>query len=438
MKRLSVVVLLLLWAAFASRPGAALAQTITPPSPTAAATAAPTGQVTGKIIDQNSGAPVTASQEVMLHIWDDQNNDINMLHAQSSADGTFSFSGVDFQPKHVYGAMAVFDGVTYISPVVPPKEGSDQLVLDVPVYETTPDVSAVQIKQMHVLFDFAPDGLQTTEIFALSNTGIRTVKDAVKLDDGKTATMRYPLPKDADYIFFQPDTADRFVKFTGGFADTSPLLPGGEGDRFAVQYMVPYTGEGSFEYTAPASIQAMNFLLPQNSGVQLKGDGLTGPEPVTLEAGKSYEVYSLTELRAGQTVRVSLTGKPSMADSQSAAATTTNPTLPIALGGGLLGLAMVGAGFWWWRNPSGGAKDDVDGTAAHAAEDVEVIDASAGEDTLDALIARIAQLDHKHEQGDIENEPYRQERARLRDEAKRMLDHQQPDQSVPRPHDGHA
>ena len=402
----------LLLAVLGLRPMPVSAQTVTPPAPAAEATALPTGTVSGKIINENKGSAVSESQEVMLHIWDEQNNDINMLHVKSGTDGSFAFSGVDLEPQYVYGTMAVFDGVTYVSQIVPPKDGSDDLQLDVPVYETTRDASAIQVDQMHVLFEFEPDGLQTTEIYAVSNTGIRTVKDAVKLDDGKTATMRYPLPKAADYIFFQPDTQDRFVKFAGGFADSSPLMPGGQGDRFAVQYMVPYPGNGSFDYTAPVNIKALNFLLPEDSGVTLKGDGLAGPQPVTLEAGKSYEVYALSDVRAGQALQVTLSGKPAQANST---ATTRNLSLPLGLGGGMLGLAMIGAAFWWWRKPKAETDDEEAGPGT-----------APGDTTLDDLVARIAELDRAHELGKLEEEEYRRDRSRLRDHAKELLDDDPP------------
>ncbi len=349
------------------------------------------------------------SQEVILHIWDQQNNEINMLHAQSAADGSFLFTGVDLEPQYLYGTMAVFDGVTYLSQVLPPTNGSEELLLDVPVYETSQQASDVQIDQMHVLFELAPDGLQTTEIFAISNTGISTVKDAVKLDDGKTATMRYPLPKDADYIFFQPDTQDRFVKFPGGFADTSPLLPGGQGDRFAVQYMIPYSGSRSFDYTAPIAIKALNFLLRENSGVRLNGEGLAGPQPGTLDAGKSYEVYSLSDVQAGQTFHVTITGQPATGNK----AAGRDLRLPIALGGGLLGLAMIGAAIRWWKRLERGGDDG------------EVVPGTdPGDATLEELIARIAQLDEAHERGELKEEEYQQERTRLRSEAKKVLQSQ--------------
>jgi len=423
MRRLPALLFAALAVVLIPRPLPVRAQTITPPAPTAEASVG-TGEVSGKIVDQNLGAPVTGVQEVMLHIWDANNTDINMLHASSAADGSFLFTGVDMQAQYVYGVMAIFDGVTYLSQVIPPNDGSNELQLDLPVYETTQDLSTVQVDQMHVLFNFAPDGLELTEIYAVSNSGQRTVKDATKLDDGKTATLRYPLQADADYIFFQPDESDRFVKFAGGFGDTAALLPDEQGSRFAVQYMVPYAGQREYDYTAPVNIKAMNFLLPQNSGVQLKGEGLTGPEPVNSEAGKSYELYSVAGLAVGQTIHVSISGKPAVGG---APATARSINLPVALGGGMLGFAMIGAAIWFWLKPHDMAKDEAD-----------VAEPGAREDVLDDVIDRIAQLDYAHEQGQVPDDEYQRERTRLWDEAKSMLDRPQPDGSAPGRQDEHA
>src|SRR5574337_368655 len=133
-----------------SAPVRVLAQTATPP---------PDGEVSGKIINQNQGTVVAESLEVMLHVWDHNYADINMLHAQSTPDGTFRFAGVALQPQYLYAVMATFDDVTYQSKALSPTGGSNQLQLDVPVYETTTDASSIQIEQLHVLFNFAQDGL---------------------------------------------------------------------------------------------------------------------------------------------------------------------------------------------------------------------------------------------------------------------------------------
>ncbi|MEW5939316.1 MAG: hypothetical protein AB1750_06630, partial [Chloroflexota bacterium] len=274
MRRLFLPIAAFLLAAWTfGGPLRASAQTVTPP---------PGGKVSGRIVNQNQGTVVSESLEVMLHIWDKDFVDINMLHGQSAPDGTYVFTEVELQPQYLYGVMAIFEGVSYLSQILPPGDGSGSLELEVQVYETTKDTSTIQIDQLHVLFDFAEDGLETTEIYALSNSGERTVKDALSLDDGTQATSLYPLPADADYIFFQPEEEGRFIKFPGGYADTSPLLPGTQSGQHAVNYLVPYSQERTYRYVSPFNIKAMNFLLPQNAGVSLRGEGLAGPQLATL------------------------------------------------------------------------------------------------------------------------------------------------------------
>ena len=397
MKKVSISLIAALLFMWMAGPAKVFAQTATPP---------PNGEVSGKIIDQNQEKVVRQSLDIMLHIWDQNDAAINMLHAQSATDGTYRFESVDLQPQYLYAVMATFDDVTYQSQALSPTNGSNQLNLDVPVYETTKDASAVQIGQMHVLFNFAEDGLETTEIYILSNTGQRTVKDAITLEDGKLATLSYPLPTNADYIFFQPDDQqDRFIKFAGGFADTSPLFPGEQADQYAVQYMVPLKQGQTYSYTAPLDIKAMNFLLPQDAGVTLKGDGLAGPEPLTPDNGKTYAVYSYRDVHSGQTVSVTFSGKPTLsANNQS-----NNLNLPIAVGGGLLGVVMIGAALWWWRRP-----DDY--------EEEEEVEEDQSESAFDELITQIAQLDEAHARGELDEEQYQQKRTRLRDDAKSMLE----------------
>jgi hypothetical protein len=393
---LFLFVLFIIWSA---SPSDANAQAQNPP--------AATGDVTGKIVNQNTGSIVLQSLEVMLHIWDEKYVELNMLHGQSQTDGAFQFTEVDLKPGQLYGVMAIFDDVIYVSDTVPAANGSNHLELTVPVYETTTDLAAVKIDQMHVLWNFASDGLETTEVYILSNTGERTVKDAVTLEDGQLATLRFPLPADADFIFFQPDTQDRFIKLPGGFADTSPLMLGQGSGQISVKYLTPFQENHIYTYTATVDILAINFLLPENTGVTLHGDGLSAPQLTNLNNDRAYLVYSFTNISAGQTVQVTFSGTPNLEVKNS----TGNTAAPLALGGLLLGLAMVAAGFWWWRRPEVEGDPDEESSAG----------VSTSERTLDEVITEIARLDEAFEQGSLAEEEYHQERFLLRQKAKSIL-----------------
>ena len=394
MKRIHVLLLVMVLLSAASTQ-AVHAQADTPPTP-----AGPLGEIRGTVINRNSGNAMTESLEVMLHILDLNYADQGMAHGQSQSDGTFVFADVPFDASLQFAVMATFDGVTYYSDVIPADMQSLKLDVDVPVYETTRDLSNVQVDQMHVLFDVSPDGLETKELYILSNLGDRTVKDVYDLGNDQFAALQFPLPKDADYIFFQPDDKDRFVKQTGGFADTYPMLPGAQSAQLMVSYLIPYSGEKTYTYTAPVNIVRMNLLLPADANISLTGHGISEPETTTLKDNKTYLVYTYSDLQAGQTLTATLKG--AAATPVTSQSKTSNL---LAAGAAFFGLGMLGAGIWWWRRPE---------------EDDEVQDTSSDEATFDELIGEIALLDETYQERGMTIEEYQTERQELMQKAKRL------------------
>ena len=165
-----------------------------------------------------------------------------------------------------------------------------------------------------------------------------------------------------------------------------------------VQYLVPFSSGRTYTNTVPIDAQAINFLLPADSGVTLEGQGLSGPQPYTLENGSSYQFYSHGSLGAGETIKVLFKGRPKIASSK----TANNPTLPLALGGVILGLTMVGVGFWWWRKP----EERILMENETASPDIEY-------STFDDIITQIVRLDEANEQGMIEPEEHKRQRQKL-------------------------
>ena len=396
MKRvfLPLLMLIFVFSAYAARP--VLAQDNNPP-------AGPVGEVRGTVINRNNGKVVTESLEVMLHILDQDFVDKGMEHGQSQPDGTFVFANIPFDENTQFAVMAIYDEVTYFSDTIPADMKSMQVSIDMPVYETTTDLSAVQIDQMHVLFEFSADGLETKELYIISNTGERTVKDVYELEEGKSATLQLPLPDDADYIFFKPDDQDRFVELKGAFADTYPILPGDQPVQIMTSYLVPYSGERIYTYTAPVNTARINFLLPEQADISLEGSGLTGPESMALQDGNSYQVYSYSDLKAGDTLSVTLAGKTPVSQDNS----STNNL--IAIGAAFLGFSVIGVGIWWWRRPEESQLEE------------DQSDAQSEEPALETLIAEIARLDEAHEQNTLDVEEYQRQRQELMKRAKQLL-----------------
>jgi hypothetical protein len=396
MRKVLFPVLILLFALSSLVTQPAQAQAETPP-------AGPLGAVRGTVINRNTGQLVKESLEVMLHILDQNLVDKGMEHGQSQSDGTFVFPDIPFDENTHFAVMATYEGVTYFSETTSADLTTLEVSIEMPVYETTKDLAAVQIDQMHVLLEPSPDGLETKELYIISNTGDRTVKDTFDLGKGKFAAIELPLPEDADYIFFKPDDQERFVKLDGAFADTYPILPGNQPSQIMTSYLIPYSGKRQYTFTAPVNTAKINFLLPDQAGISLKGTGLAGPESTTLQDGASYQVYSYSDLKAGQTLSITLNG--GAATSGGAA---DNPNNLIAGLAAFLGFGVIGFGLWRWR------------TSEYSRVDDEV-NTETGQQTLDELVAEIARLDETYEQQGLNGEEYQSQRKALMQKAKELL-----------------
>lgn len=377
------------------------AQTEMPP---AAPEAAWTGEVTGTIVNRSPGAELPDKVDVMLHAWDQKQGEKFMLHGEITPAGEFRFEEVSFEPGLIYAVMADYEDAMYYSEPYQVQEGEESFALEVPIYESTDDLSQVKVDQMHVLFYFAQGGLAVSEVYVLSNSGDHTVKEAVELEDGTKATVKLPLPETAADLNFEGDPGGRFIQFAGGFADTAPLVPGHANNRIMLTYVLPYDDKLLYTYTAPLEINNVSYLYAEGAGIALAGEGLTPAGSWPMGNGADFGVLSHPALKTGETVQVEISGKPpATATSAPGMGSVEEPVsktskIGIGIGGLVLGLALIGVGIWWWRKPQ---DDDV--------EDIEVGEESEFEDAL----KEIALLDQAFERGEIPEEGYFDRRARL-------------------------
>lgn len=389
--------------------------------PTPSATALPTGVATGKITNQTNPDVPVGELEVMLHILDQDQNQLGMLHGQSATDGSFTIKDVPMTAGIGYAAAVVFDETTYYSPIAWAENGSTTTVLNVPVYETTPDLTDVRIEQMHVLFDFAQDGIEVKELFALSNLGIRTVRGGQKIPENNQvkASVLFPLPENADFISFEPQDNTRFIKFAGGFGDLAPIQPGEMVNMLVTSYLIPYGNPRTFTYQTSLPVKRVNFLLPHTSGITLKADGLGTAEKVEGQNGSLYDLYLIENLPAGTEMVINLEGDVNLTTEDSvipAEATATNNRLPLTVGLAVLGVALAGGGVFWWVR-----SNKRTGETEEQEVEVCVLPLDSTEPRLDELLEEINQLDEQYESGKIDEGKYQSLRADLTSKAKAIL-----------------
>lgn len=370
-------------------------------------------KATGVIVNQSPGSAVPESVEIMLHIWDQNFMSKGMIHGQSLQDGSFEIDEVPLEPGSIYAVMAVYEGATYISDQILLESADTPLDFEVPIYESTSDNSGVFAEQAHVLFSFDQGGLHVWEVYILTNPGEYTLKDAVSLEDGQTATFRFSLPNDAANLSFETNDEGRFLTFPGGYADTAPLTPGKASNQILVSYVLPYEDRQTYTFNAPFKVNGVRFLVVDDPGIALEGENLAADGSQTMQDGTKFLVFSRDEVPANESVDVVISGKPENPGSQPQnAGTSTTPTkqssnLEIGIGALALGLALVGAGIWWWRKPEKEPDDDAD----YVLEDPE----------FKILVQEIVELDDRYHKGEIGAKKYKHLRQALVTRGKNLL-----------------
>jgi hypothetical protein len=308
--------------------------------------------VSGIVVNLTTGDPAPEGLSVMLHGWSADGEQRTMLHGESETGGAFRFEDVQLEPDILYSAMAVYLDVTYFSTPTQLLEDGGLEFLRIEVYETTDSDDQVAIDQHHIILGFAQGGLSVAEIFAITNGGDRTVKDAILLEDDLSATLQFQLPPGAANLTFPTAPGDRFIPRAGGFADTRSLIPGALTGQVVVAYILQYEDELTLEHIVPYDTESISVLLPHASGLSLNSDAAEYLGIETFADGQSYETYQLGASSAGDRIALPLSGRPEAQaiGMGSAPVSGTESEESITLGIGVLGLTLIVAGVWWWRH----------------------------------------------------------------------------------------
>ena len=371
-----------------------------------------TGTVTGQIINQTDAEIMPEVVELMLHAWDRDFNEKFILNGLSEADGTFQFEDVTMNAEWLYAVMLTYQDVLYYSQPQPLSENLTSLTIDVPIYETTTDTSQVQIERQHIFFDSAPGGLTVGEVYILSNAGNQTVAGSGG-DDGALSPLQFSLPEDAASVSFEGDENGRFTLTPGGFADNAPLRPGEGGSQVVVRYVLPYTDGMTYTFKSQWPVNKINFLVPESLGLSLSADSLTDEGLQDMGNGEQIGIFSYGSLNPGENLAVTLSGElivppttiesePQAADSETESAAQSTSQSTIAIGVVVLGLAFIGVGYWWYRQPN---------------DETEIIETPVDELSFKELVTEIALLDEAHDRGEIEHDIYELKRSALHHQA---------------------
>jgi hypothetical protein len=408
----------------ATTPGAASTET-TAVTPEASATAGiQTGTVNGKVVN-GSGGTIPSGSTVTLRGFDmptDPNGQPNEAVNQSmplQAGGLYEFTNVEMPTGRIFLTEVEYSGVAYQSDYLATEQATMTLP-DLTVYDTTDDYTVLTVDQVHIALDYSTaDTVQVIEMYIMSNT----TKNTVTVTTDGTTIPFVNIPAEATNTSFQIASGSAsFIGTADGFA----LLPSKTGEQYGlvVAFNLPYAKKISLTQPFVLPVTTVTIFAP--NGVKITSKSLTD-KGLQDFSGTSYQVYEATDIAAGSSISLKITGNPT---------TSTTSTTGISnqqwliIGLGALGMALIGIGLFFFIRDRRLARleeeeeENEEGEAGEASEGGEKAEVEEPTDALgddrDAILDAILALDDQFKAGEIAKEVYEIRRTELKERLKKL------------------
>ena len=256
--------------------------------------------IQGTVTKGNPALPV-AGQPLQLHVVrGDQ--ELPGMSATTGADGRYHFDGLKRDPAISYYVSTEYENAFYTEG---PLEGpGETLTQDLTVYDVGRDISAVQVKNHHIILERKPDGFHVTEILVFENKG-RTAYLGTGPDHAENAGARVGLPA----------SIQGFQQGIGGDAQTThvrgrelsserPIPPGVR--PFSFTYRIPLSGRIDLSHRLYFPTASFVVLL-DDPKLQVQSKSLQS-EGVRDQGGRKYAVYSGSTFGVGQEISIRIGG----------------------------------------------------------------------------------------------------------------------------------
>lgn len=366
-----------------------------------------TGRVRGMVVQGSAGGSLVSQVPVTLTAF------VNFEPAQSfttttDAEGRFSFDNLATDPRVAYLATSTYAEIPYSSNIYQLSPVTPTVTITVPVYESTDDDSGLHINRVNWLIDFVPGAVRVGLIVAFGNNLDRTFTGQTVAGLGRPATIALTAPPGATEIEFNDGIlGGRYQQLGEAIYDVAPVLPGPEARQVIYSYLLPFEGDATtITQTFLYPVEALNLLITELPGLEVDAGDIpfVGNETIQETTFRRWSTNELTEPR----VQLRLSGlipagSPDPRGGEGAApttgaATTTVPLLePTAtyLLAGLVVLVLAGALYLPLRRGQQSQSDEL-------------------QQQRTELIEQIAALDDRHTIGQLSDQEWATERARLK------------------------
>jgi 5-hydroxyisourate hydrolase-like protein (transthyretin family) len=359
-------------------------------------------EVSGKVLNGTTQQPM-ANLAISLRRFDGT-QELDPLTGLTDSQGRFRFDGVEFSPQRAVIIEADYLGVSYFSEVAQAQTGESTLELNVTLYDTTRDATGISIDRLHLFLEPVA-GQEVVRVGALATLSNSDSHALVAAGTGE-GTLFFDLPKTAVNLQMQEgELGGRYIQTETGFADTLAVIPGQGSHQVVFSFDIPYTRSAKLEFPVRYPVSGEIIVVPD--GMRVESEALQDSGVRQIE-GVAYRTYSGGALAAGQTLTLTLSGKPAAASSTAGAEGNELIIAAVVLGG-----VLIGAGLWgWWRS----RRDDKPGADDEAGPHEE----------RERLLQSLADLDDDHQAGRVKESEYTARRAALRERLMELEDGQTP------------
>jgi hypothetical protein len=369
------------------------------------------GVVSGRVVNGSlGGIPAAGVAVTLLPVTNAGPG--QRLSTTSGPDGGFRFEGLPSGSGQFFVIWAEFEGARYQQGPLQFPAGASELTVELPVYTPTETDPGIRLTRQVVVIVPAPAQRQLT-VLTLADIENPSNQAFVGRQVGQQRqTLRFGLPAGSRSLqVLEGIQVNAVAQTADGFADTLPVKPGQSTVVF--QYLVDYLDNGLL-FTLPTyfPIDELSLLLAEGDWT-LTADGVQ-PGGIVDQGGRRFRSYVARNLAAGQQIRAVIQGQG--LTSQALA----NQTLfTAAVGGGIMAVTVASVAIPVLRrrrrsdsSPRRGERRSA--PRAPLVDAVPVPPESASEprgEEREALLAAIADLDDRHEAGELPDEEWERLRA---------------------------
>ena len=350
------------------------------------------GAIEGQVVNGTAEGSSVANLEVTLFSMTNDTASAPHVTVQTDSTGHYSFSDVDADSANTYVVGLTFHDADYYSDVQSFSDNETVKTVDLTVYDSTTDDSAISIVNAHTVVFAEDDGLTIQEVYTFANMSDRTyVGSDNGTRSGERETLHFSLPPGFSDLQMGGDLASSGIVATdAGFADTVPVQPGAVQAYYS--YRVTPT-DGVYVYPRAVDYATVRYsVLVQGENASIKSDKLTSSGTTDM-SGAVFTGATGTDLAKGTTFTIEFSGFSAGGSGGS----STSSYVWIGLGVVLLAAAVVGA-VLSRRKRSSLSPAVVDG-----ADENE-------------LLSELARLDDDFETGRIDESSYQRDRSAVKAE----------------------